>query len=162
MKIRSITRQAAVALVGLGLATAVVPAPVSATVLDNDNVEIQDQGVDFGGSVFVAGAPVGAGNLAWDVTGGLVRPILTGTLHLDDVAQDWGRMHIEYLDADGDHIRYEHSTSRFAPSNKHVGHPVNFQPAGHADLAEVEICTELGPTSTGPFTRIDCQSEILN
>jgi hypothetical protein len=161
MKIRTITRPAAVAVMALGLATTLGHA-ANAVVLDNDNVEIQDQGIDFGGSVFVLGAPAGAGNLAWDVTGGLVRPILTGTLHLDNVSGEWGRMHIEYLDASGNHLRYEHSVSRFAPSNAHVSFPVNFQPSGDANLAEVEICTELGPTSTGPFTRIGCQSEVLN
>ena len=161
MKIRSIIRPAAVALVSLGLATVVAQAPASATIVDNDNVEIQDQGVDFGGSVFVGGAPAGAGNVAWDVAGGVVRPILTGTLHLDGVSQDWGRMHIEYFAVGHDHLLFTHSTARLAPSNRHIGHPVNFQPAGHPDLVEVEICTELGDTSNGPWTRIGCQTEFL-
>jgi hypothetical protein len=162
MKLRHITRLAAVALAGVGLATTVAGVRADAVIVDNDNVEIQDQGIDFGGSVFAFGAPAGAGNLAWDVGGSGVRPILTGTLHLDNVSQEWGRMHIEYFDANGNHLQYAHSTSRFAPSNRHYSFAVNLQPPAHPNLVEVEICTELGPTSTGPFTRIGCQTEFLN
>jgi hypothetical protein len=57
MKIPNITRQAAVAVVGLGLATlAVAHGTANAATLDHDKVEIQGQGIDSGDSLWAGAA----------------------------------------------------------------------------------------------------------
>ena len=159
---RRIVGRGLVALVTLSLAVTTSERPVNAVVEDWDHPLMTSQGIDFGDGSWIWGAPVGSGLLLWDLTNGLVNPFLSGTLHLNNVSQDWGRMHMGYFDPGGNLLEIHHSDSHKAVDNSHHEFSVDFPPAlPRADLAEVEICTELSGDNV-TFNRIRCKRYEFN
>lgn len=57
-------------------------------------------GIGFGGSAW-NGNPVSFGRIDWDLSGGQIRPHLTGSLHLESAAGSCVRMRIDYYSDDG-------------------------------------------------------------
>ncbi len=151
-----------VALVAFSISATASGRAANATVEDWDHPLMTSQGIDFGDGSFVWGAPVGTGLLLWDLTNGLVNPFLSGTLHLNNVSQNWGRMHMGYFDPGGNLLEIHHSDSHKATDNSHHEWSVDFPPAmPRADLAEVEICTELSGDNV-TFDRIRCKRYEFN
>jgi len=111
-----------------------------------DRPRVTDPGVDFGGSVWAAGAPVGSGHLYWNPGPpdyDVVTPELDGTIHLDNIASHCGRMHISYWDDNGNHLYTDHGGSVCTNDNGHHSWHVNRSAYSSEDIAEVHVCTEL-------------------
>src|SRR5690349_18757268 len=87
---------ATAAVVGLSLSMTVMPA--QAVVVSTDAVRLTAPQLDFGRN-WVLGAPLNAGDLDWDVTGGLVSPILNnGNIYINNAAGTCARMRLEIYD----------------------------------------------------------------
>jgi hypothetical protein len=159
MHLRTITVRAAVALTTLLAATVATTGPAEASI-DTDAVRLTDSDVDFGGSLFVLGAPAGFGSVEWDIVSGFYTPRLVGTLHLDGAAGKYGRMHISYWDGGGAHIGTAHSITRYAATNSHYSWSVNLSPANLMQITEVHVCTEISSNGTS-FSQVDCTTKYL-
>lgn len=129
-----------------------------------DDVRITDPEVDFGGSVFAFGAPVGSGSLDWNyqtVPGGgdLYWPELDGTLHLDGANGDCGRVHLSVWV--GAHLAtVEHSSILCASDNGHHHIHVSLPTSYSINTpTEAHICTEIASSMFGPWTTLTCQTE---
>ena len=148
---------ALVALVALSVSLSASGGAASATVeQDYYRPLITNEGIDFGDGSFIFGAPVGGGTLQLTNSNGIVTPVLLGTLHLDNVSQQWGRMHIGYFDPGGNLLEIHHGGSVKAIDNAHHKWNVILAPLpGRADLYEVEVCTELSGDNVS-FDRIGC------
>ena len=149
-----------IALVTLSLAATTSERVAKAD--DWDHPLITNQGIDFGDGSFIFGAPVGTGLLIWTSGNGVVNHFLYGTLHLNNVAQQWGRMHVGWFDPAGNLLEIHHSPSHKAIDNAHHEWYVDFPAAqGRSDLSEVEICTELSGDNV-TFDRIGCKRYEFN
>ena len=60
---------------------------------------------------------------------GVVNHFLYGTLHLNNVAQQWGRMHVGWFDPAGNLLEIHHSPSHKAIDNAHHEWYVDFPAA---------------------------------
>jgi hypothetical protein len=130
--------------------------------VETDLLKITDPGIDFGDSNWVGliGEPFGPGSVEWDVDGGFYTPRLVGTLHLDGVSGQYGRMHVSYW-AGGTHIETRHSTSRRAPDdNGHQEWAVDLPPLVDWQLDEVHVCTELSDNNVD-FEIVQCKTRYL-
>jgi hypothetical protein len=151
----------AVGTVVLAVTTTAAPT-ANAVVEDWDRPLMTSQGIDFGKGSYFFGAPVGTGLLLWDRSNGRVNPLLSGTIHLDNVSQEWGRIHMGYFDPGGNLLVTYHSTSHKAIDNAHHEFAVDFpRRPPRADLAAVEICTELSGNNV-TFNRIRCKRYEFN
>lgn len=126
--------------------------------IDTDLVRLTDnRGIDFGNNgLFVLGAPVGYGSVVWSIVCGFYTPRLIGTLHLDGVSGQYGRMHISY--AGGETPR--HSIIRRAPDNEHHHWPVDLSPLNFGQIIEVLVCTEISHDGVN-FSQVDCTTKYL-
>ena len=125
-----------------------------AAVIDNDPVQLTSAKFDFGNNTFVAGAPTGSGNLAWDYSGGAfgVSPQLTGTLHLDNANGLCGRMRIEQFDAAGVPLSSTVGGTVCAASNAHQAFAVNLNPVGDPLTDHALISIERMNPAVGVWT----------
>jgi hypothetical protein len=85
-------------------------------------------GTGFGGPGWFIGAPVGFGNLEWNLQNGTLTPHLTGTLHLDNSAGSCARMSLRYLTEFGALITTRNGGTVCAPDNMHHAWNVNLAP----------------------------------
>ena len=129
-----------------------------AAVIDNDPVQLLSNKFDFGDNTFVAGAPLGSGNVAWDYTNGIVSPQLTGTLHLRNAAGLCGRMRLEQYDRAGALLSTTLGGMVCTASNAHQAFAVNLNPAGTAltdnVLVSIERTTPAGGWVTAASTSV--------
>jgi hypothetical protein len=130
--------------------------------VQTDWVKLTDPRIDFGDSNWVSlfRDPAGTGSVSWDVVCGFYTPRLVGTLHLNDAAGYWGRMHISFWSY-GDNIETRHSnTARAAGNGSHLQFAVDLSPTIDVHITEVHVCTELSDNNID-FDQVDCQTEIL-
>jgi hypothetical protein len=130
--------------------------------VESDLLKITDPGIDFGDGNWVdlIGEPLGSGSVEWDIVDGFYTPRLVGTLHLDGVAGQYGRMHVSYW-ANGTRIETRHSTSRRAPDdNRHQEWAVDLSPLTDWQLDEVHVCTELSDNNVD-FEIVQCKTRYL-
>jgi hypothetical protein len=158
MQSRTIIRRAAVALAAVVVASVAVPGSAEA-VIDTDSVRLTDDKVDFGGSLFAAGVPVGSGSVQWDIVSGFYTPRLLGTLHLNNASGKYARMHISYWDGAGDLIDIRHGGTVRAPDNDHHDWSVDLSPINLRQITEVHVCTEISDNGV-TFSQPDCTNAI--
>jgi hypothetical protein len=91
---------------GLGTVTVVAAAavaltatPAHAVLVSTDPAKVTEPHLDFGAPPFILGAPSNSGVLGWDLTAGLVSPILSGTLFINNASGTCARMRLEAYDA---------------------------------------------------------------
>jgi len=125
-----------------------------------DIIKITNTGIDFGDGTFVAGAPLGPGSVDWSVpdcdwyTAGLV-----GTLHLNNVSGQYGRMHVSYWWG-GQRVATRHSAILHATNNGHVDMAVNMPGSIDTNVDEVHVCTELSDDGVD-FDQVECKERFL-
>ena len=138
-----------IALVAAAAGSASAAGAAQAAVIDNDPVQLLSNKFDFGDNTFVAGAPTGSGNLAWDYSGGLVSPQLTGTLHLRNAAGLCGRMRVEQYDRAGVLLNTTLGGAVCAANNAHQAFAVNLNPVGNALTDSVLVSIERTSAAVG-------------
>ena len=125
-----------------------------AAVIDNDPVQLLSNKFDFGDNTFVAGAPLGSGNVAWDYTGGIVSPQLTGTLHLRNAAGLCARMRVEQFSRAGAPLFTTVGGTVCAANNAHQAFAVNLNPPGNALTDNVLVSIERTTPAGGWVTAV--------
>jgi len=113
-----------------------------AAVIDNDPVQLLSNRFDFGDNTFVAGAPTGSGNVAWDYSLGIVSPQATGTLHLRNAAGLCARMRLEQFSRAGALLVTTVGGTVCAANNAHQTFAVNLNSAGNALTDNVLVSIE--------------------
>jgi hypothetical protein len=159
MQPRTIIRRAAVALAAVVMASVAMHGPADAAI-DTDLVRLTGNRIDFGDNTFIAGAPLGSGSVQWDIVGGFYTPRLIGTLHLDGVSGQYGRMHISYWDGGGGYIDTRHGGIVRAPDDHHHHWSVDLSPVNLMQITEVHVCTEISDDGVN-FSQVDCTTRYL-
>ena len=140
----------------LGASLAVAgSSPAHAVVTEEDNVRITTQGFDFGNGFWIglAAEPSGSGEVSFDVRGGSVDPLLTGTLHLTDAANDCARMRIDYINDDDWIFHTAYGGLKCTGTNSHQEFPIYLGPFSSPDTVRVKVSIE-SQLSNGNFTII--------
>jgi hypothetical protein len=132
-----------------------------AAVIDNDPVQLLSNKFDFGDNTFVAGAPLGSGNVAWDYSNGIVSPLVTGTLHLRNAAGLCARMRLEQYDRAGGLLFTTLGGTVCAPDNAHHAFAVNLNPTGNALTDNVLVSIER-TTPAGGWVSAVSMSVVAN
>lgn len=105
----------------------------------HDKVKITEDGFDFGGRTFVAGAPTDSGEVIWTWSGAQVSPRLTGTLHVNNSASACARIHIEYFKVDGIALAEKFGGKVCAADNKHYVSDIDLEKYSDNKLAYIKI-----------------------
>lgn len=125
-----------------------------------DVLTLSGDGIDFGNSVFAGGVPVGPGSVSWSVPDcDWYTAQLVGTLHLDGVSGQYGRMHVSYSWG-GELVAIRHGGVVRAPDNGHEDWSVNMAPYLGANVDEVLVCTELSDNGVD-FHAVSCKTRYL-
>ena len=130
--------------------------------VETDLLKITDRGIDFGDSNWGGGIindPLGPGSVQWSVDDGYYSAELVGTLHLNGVADQFGRMHIEFRSY-GDLIQTRHSATLHATDNGHFERSVDLAPTEVGHITDVVVCTELSDDGTN-FDAVSCKTRML-
>jgi hypothetical protein len=135
--------------------------PLFGGTLDTDSVKITGDEIDFGGSLWGGNAPIGGGNLTWSVVDGFYTPRLTGTLHLENAAGKFARMHISYWDGGGNLISTRHGGIVEPSGNSHQSWSVDLSPINLRQIVEAHVCTELSDDGVD-FPQVACETYILD
>ncbi|HEX5100340.1 MAG TPA: hypothetical protein VFV94_12610 [Polyangiaceae bacterium] len=130
-------------------------------VLDTDYPELTGPNIDFGGSVWAFGTPVGPGTLTWRVVDGFYTPRLVGTMHLDNASGMYARMHVSHWDGGGNLISTEHSGTKRASGMGHQSWSIDLTPLTLRQIVEVHVCTELSNDGVS-FWQDACKTYLLN
>ena len=124
---------------------------------DRDAVRLTDPGIDFGDTIWLpVGAPLGIGSVDWEIECGTFTVDVVGTLHLDGVEGQYGRVEVGYWNGDL-RLDVRHSQTRRAPDNGHHEWPVRISNA--IDVYAVEVCTELSDDGV-LFERVSCSTHF--
>lgn len=129
-------------------------------VLDTDYPLLNGSQIDFGGSVWALGTPVGGGTLTWRVVDGYYTPELVGTLHLENANGMYARMHVSHWDGGGNLISTQHGGIVRASGNMHQAWSVNLTPQNLSQIVEAHVCTELSNDGV-TFWQDACKSYLL-
>ncbi|MDR4494635.1 MAG: hypothetical protein R3B74_09445 [Nitrospirales bacterium] len=105
----------------------------------HNKVKITEDGFDFGGESFVAGAPTKSGDVAWSWSGGEVTPRVTGRLHLNHVASACARLEIEYFSYDDVLLATKAGGKRCASDNSHYWGEIDLSPYSDGKIAYIKI-----------------------
>ncbi len=105
----------------------------------HDKVKITEDGFDFGGKTFVAGAPTDSAEVIWTWSGAQVSPRVTGTLHINNSASVCARMRIEYFKVDDTLLAEKFGGKVCAPDNKHYTSEVDLEKYTDNKLAYIKI-----------------------
>jgi hypothetical protein len=129
-------------------------------VLDTDYPELTGSQIDFGGSVWLLGTPVGPGTMTWRVVDGYYTPRLVGTMHLDNADGMYARMHVSHWDGGGNLISTEHSGTKHVSGNGHQTWSIDMTPLNLSQIVEAHVCTELSNDGV-TFWQDACKSYLL-
>ena len=135
--------------------------PLFGGTLDTDSVKVTGDKVDFGGSLWGGNAPIGGGSMTWSIVDGFYTPRLTGTLHLENAAGKFARMHISYWDGGGNLISTRHGGIVEPSGNSHQSWSVDLSPINLSQIVEAHVCTELSDDRID-FPQVACETYILN
>jgi hypothetical protein len=105
----------------------------------HDKVKITEDGFDFGGETFVAGAPTNSGDVAWTWSEGQVTPRVTGRLHLNNVVSACARLEIEYFTYDDVLLTTTAGGKRCASDNSHYWGDVDLSQYSDGKIANIKI-----------------------
>jgi hypothetical protein len=105
----------------------------------HDKVKITEDGFDFGGETFVAGAPTNSGDVAWTWSEGQVMARVTGRLHLKNVAGACARLQIEYFAYDDILLATKAGGKRCASDNARYWKNVDLSPYSDGKIAYIKI-----------------------
>lgn len=104
----------------------------------HDKVKITEDGFDFGGETFVAGAPTDSANVAWTWNEGKVTPRVTGRLHINNAASACARLHLEYFTHQGK-VADKYGGKLCASDNSHYFNDVDLSKYSDGKLNEIAI-----------------------
>ena len=127
-----------------------------------DIVKITSTGIDFGDTNWVGltGEPFGSGSVNWSVPDcDWYTARLVGTLHLNNVSGQYGRMHVSYWWG-GDHVATRHSGILHMTNNGHDELPVNMSGNVGTNVDEVHVCTEISDDGVN-FDQVECKERFL-
>lgn len=137
----------------VGLAT-----PAHAVVLDTDRPHITAQELDFGTNWF-AGAPLNGGFLNWDVTSGVVTPILTGNLYINNASGTCARMQMVYWNGTTK-MTTKNGALKCANDGSLHTFSINMSPFADKDITKVTVRLQVQNTN-GTFTGVGAQDWLL-
>ena len=127
--------------------------------VDLDVVRLTDEGIDFGDTTWLLTAPVGIGSVEWAVDCGYYSALVVGTMHLDGVAGQYGRMRVSYWSGE-ERVDVQHSPTRRAPDNRHYEWPVRLDQEVDAQVSAVVVCTEISDDGVN-FDQVSCATRYL-
>lgn len=104
-----------------------------------DDVKITESGFDFGDEWWGVGAPIGDGHVLWPMEDGRITPLLSGTLHLNDVAGGCARMNLRYLTESGTFIASRAGGTVCASDNDHHEFTVSLDPYTSNTIGKVNV-----------------------
>jgi hypothetical protein len=104
-----------------------------------DDVKITEDGVDFGDSGWSLGAPTDDGDIYWGLTGGVVTPILTGAIHLNNSSGVCARMNLRYLTEGGTFLTARAGGTVCAGDNGHHSWSVDLSPYSSDRIGQVKV-----------------------
>ena len=110
--------------------------PVDTT---DDKVKITADGVDFGDLQFDLGAPLGHGNMSWDLDGAVVAPHLSGGLHLNNSSGVCARINLRYYTAAGTFLTKRADEEFCADDNGHTFRIIDISPHASNKIAKVKV-----------------------
>jgi hypothetical protein len=105
----------------------------------SDAVKITEDGVDFGGSGFSFGQPVGDGWVSWGIVEGVVTPRLTGTVHLNNSSGECARMNLRYYTESGAYLTERAGGTVCAGDNGHHSWSVDLDPYASSQIGLVTV-----------------------
>jgi hypothetical protein len=141
-------------------ATMAFAGTAQASVIDTDSVKLTGTDYDFGNGTLVAGSPTGSGDLKFDYTGGVIKPHLTGTLHIDDASGTCARMHLDYRDRSGTSLKIEHGGTVCVNDDQHHEFSVDLQP--YSDNRVASVLVQLEKETVGGWFVVDNASFTAN
>jgi hypothetical protein len=127
-----------------------------------DIIKITSTGIDFGDSNWIGltGEPFGSGSVNWSVPDcDWYTARVVGTLHLNNVSGQFGRMHVSYWWG-GDHVATRHSGILHATDNGHEELAVNMSGNVGTNVDEVHVCTEISDDGVN-FDLVECKERFL-
>ena len=107
--------------------------------LKDDNVKITEDGVDFGGEAWGAGAPTGSGVMSWTIQDGVATPRLRGALHLNNSSGVCARMNLRYLTKSGAYLDERSGGTVCASDNGHEDWDVDLAPWSSNKIGKVRV-----------------------
>jgi len=108
----------------------------------DDKVKITEDGIDFGDLSFELGAPIGHGEIEWDLDGTDVKPRLLGGLHLNNSSGACARVNLHYLTVAGTFLASRADEELCAPDNGHHLRHIDFSPHRSNKIAKVQVRLE--------------------
>lgn len=134
--------------------------PAQAVIVSTDPIRITEQQLDFGRN-WVAGAPINSGDLDWDVTGGLVSPILNnGNIYINNASGTCARMRLEVYDINHNFLASRNGGTVCAPNGALHSWSVNFAAPGHANTTHAHVILQV-QTAGGGFVDVATEIEDL-
>ncbi len=130
-------------LAALGLLAAGASS-ASATPPPSDLVRIPSTNLDFGEGGLLpppVNDPAGFGTLQYDISGGTIKPVLTGKLYLNNALGMHARMQMEYYDVFGTRLANKHGGEVVANSNALHTFSVNLAPYSNPSIYKVVVST---------------------
>ncbi len=131
-------KAAALTILGMGA----FAGSAHAAVIDTDSVRLTAKSVDFGGSVWGIGSPIGSGDLDFIYSGGVITPHLKGTLHLDDADGLCGKVRIQSFNAAGTLLDNSYGGEVCANDDSHHSWSVDLEPYSDDSIASVQVAVE--------------------
>ena len=104
----------------------------------HDKVKITEDGFDFGGETFVAGAPTNSAEVTWVWKEGKVTPQVSGRLHINNAASACARLHLEYFTAEG-LVADKYGEKFCASDNSHYYNDVDLSKYSDGKLTSITI-----------------------
>jgi hypothetical protein len=128
----------------------------------DDDFEITEDGVDFGGPTWSLGQPTTPGGIEWLLsTNGYVTPILRGAIHLNNSAGVCARMNMRYLTESGSLLASRAGGTVCSPDNGHHYWSVSLMPYVSNQIGQVQVQLQtLG--SNGVYVTAGSQTVSIN
>lgn len=141
--------------VAAGLSMGALADPAGAIVLDTDRPRITGQQLDFGTN-WLAGAPLNGGYLKWDVTNGVVKPMLTGNLYINNAPGTCGRMQLQYFNSAGTKLATKNGALKCATDGSRHTFAIDMKPYSSSAITKVKVVLQV-QQSSGSFGTIGSQ-----
>lgn len=107
----------------------------------DDLVRLTANHVDFGDDPFdvALSMPLGFGVLDWNLTGGTIRPTLTGRIYMNDSRGREAKVQMRFFDVFGTQLADRRSESFYPTSDGLQSWAVDYSPYANSSIEKVEV-----------------------
>lgn len=126
---------------------------------ETDVLKLLDQGIDFGDNFWLGNAPLGVASVQWGVECGFCDADVVGTLHLDGIRGQSGRIHAAFF-LNGELQETFHSRILTATDNGHFSRSVHLASPAGVHVTEVHVCTEISDDGVH-FESVNCKARFI-